>query len=50
LEKSILLVEANAQFTEIFKQAVRQVLAPERLDVVFVEAIKRLTGAGRSEA
>jgi two-component system, OmpR family, catabolic regulation response regulator CreB len=38
MEKRILLVEDNAQFTEIFKQAVGQVLAPERLDVAFVEA------------
>jgi hypothetical protein len=38
MEKRILLVEDNAQFTEIFKQAVGQVLAPERLDVTFVEA------------
>src|SRR5918994_3542683 len=47
MEKRILLVEDNAQFTEIFKQAVGQVLAPERLDVAFVEASSLAEGRAR---
>jgi CheY-like chemotaxis protein len=82
MKRRILLVEDDADFREVFTHALRQALAPERLDVAFVEAgslaeararlreggldaalidvtmaaitetaeaIKRLTGAGRSE-
>jgi CheY-like chemotaxis protein len=36
--KRILFVEDDANFREIFAHALRQALAPERLDVAFVEA------------
>jgi two-component system, NarL family, response regulator DevR len=38
LEKSILLVEDNAQFREDFARALERALSAEPLDVVFVEA------------
>jgi CheY-like chemotaxis protein len=38
MEKRILLVEDDADFREVFTRALRQALAPERLDVAFVEA------------
>jgi CheY-like chemotaxis protein len=36
--KRILFVEDDANFREVFGHALRQALAPERLDVAFVEA------------
>jgi CheY-like chemotaxis protein len=36
--KRILFVEDDANFREVFAHALRQALAPERLDVAFVEA------------
>jgi two-component system, NtrC family, nitrogen regulation response regulator GlnG len=36
--KRILFVEDDATFREIFTQALREALAPEQLDVAFVEA------------
>ena len=38
IEKRILLVEDDASFREVFTHALREALAPERLDVTFVEA------------
>jgi CheY-like chemotaxis protein len=38
MERRILLVEDDADFREVFTHALRQALAPERLDVAFVEA------------
>jgi CheY-like chemotaxis protein len=38
MEKRILLVEDDTDFRENFTRALRQALAPERLDVAFVEA------------
>ena len=38
MEKRILLVEVDADFRGVFTRALRQTLAPERLDVAFVEA------------
>jgi two-component system, OmpR family, catabolic regulation response regulator CreB len=37
MEKRILLVEDNAEFRKAFTRAVRLALAPEQLDVAFVE-------------
>jgi two-component system, OmpR family, KDP operon response regulator KdpE len=38
MEKRILLVEDDAQFREVFTSALKLALAPEQLDVKFVEA------------
>jgi CheY-like chemotaxis protein len=38
MEKRILLVEDDANFREVFTHALGEVLAPERLQVAFVEA------------
>jgi CheY-like chemotaxis protein len=38
MEKRILLVEDDAAFREVFTRALTQALAPEQLDVTFVEA------------
>jgi two-component system catabolic regulation response regulator CreB len=38
MEKRILLVEDNAEFRKAFTRAVRLALAPEQLDVAFVES------------
>jgi CheY-like chemotaxis protein len=38
MQRRILLVEDDADFREVFTHALRQALAPERLDVAFVEA------------
>ena len=38
MEKRILLVEDDAQFREVFTSALKLALAPEQLDVGFVEA------------
>jgi two-component system, OmpR family, catabolic regulation response regulator CreB len=38
MEKRILLVETDARFREVFTHALRPALAPERLDIAFVEA------------
>ena len=38
MEKRILLVEDDAAFREVFAHALREALAPEQLDVTFVEA------------
>jgi two-component system, OmpR family, KDP operon response regulator KdpE len=38
MEKRILLVEDDAQFREVFTSALKLALAPEQLDVEFVEA------------
>jgi CheY-like chemotaxis protein len=38
MEKRILLVEDDASFREVFTHALREALAPEQLDVTFVEA------------
>ena len=38
MEKRILFVEDNSGFREVFTQALREALAPEALDVAFVEA------------
>jgi len=38
MEKRILLVEDDASFREVFTHALRELLAPERLAVAFVEA------------
>src|SRR5918994_7986056 len=38
MEKRILFVEDDANFRELFMHALRDALAPERLDVAFVEA------------
>ena len=38
MKRRILLVEDDADFREVFTHALRQTLAPERLDVAFVEA------------
>jgi two-component system, OmpR family, catabolic regulation response regulator CreB len=37
MEKRILFVEDDANFREVFSHALRQALAPEQLDVAFVE-------------
>jgi CheY-like chemotaxis protein len=38
MEKRILFVEDDANFRELFTRLLREALAPERLDVAFVEA------------
>jgi len=38
MEKRILFVEDDANFREVFSRLLREALAPERLDVAFVEA------------
>jgi CheY-like chemotaxis protein len=38
MEKRILLVEDDGAFRELFTRALREALAPEQLDVTFVEA------------
>ena len=38
MEKRILFVEDDAGFREVFTHALREEMAPERLDVAFVEA------------
>ena len=38
MEKRILLVEDDADFREVFARVVEEALAPEQLDVAFVEA------------
>jgi CheY-like chemotaxis protein len=38
MEKTILLVEDDGAFREVFSHALREALAPEQLDVTFVEA------------
>src|SRR5215212_10736643 len=38
MERRILLVEDDANFRKVFTRLMREALAPERLDVAFVEA------------
>jgi len=38
MEKRILLIEDDARFREAFTRALRLALAPEQLDVTFVES------------
>jgi CheY-like chemotaxis protein len=38
MERSVLFVEDDANFREVFTRLMREALAPEQLDVTFVEA------------
>ena len=38
MERRVLFVEDDANFREVFTRLIREALAPERLDVAFVEA------------
>lgn len=50
MEKRILLVEDDANFRRVFTRALRLALAPEQIDVTFVESglwPRHVRGCGR---
>ena len=51
MERRILFVEDDANFRELFTRLLREALAPERLDVAFVEVgslrLRPVRGLGR---